>query len=125
MDPKMVQQFPKGSMEMALLCLIAQGETYGYEILMKLNESAQVLGYARDGAVYPIPYRLEEARLIASGRTPARTKWGSNDLFAHAAGAGGAGRNEKASGAGMSPAWTDILPNGKDERKKKESICGK
>lgn len=81
---------------MALLCLIAQRETYGYEILTKPNESAQVLGYAREGTVYPILYRLEEAWLIASRRAPGRANGGSKKaFFAHTAGAGGAGRNEK------------------------------
>ena len=32
MEGKYVQQFKKGSLEMILLCLIAQRETYGYEI---------------------------------------------------------------------------------------------
>ena len=30
-DGKYIQQFKKGSLEMILLCLIAQKETYGYE----------------------------------------------------------------------------------------------
>ena len=38
MEGKYVQQFKKGSLEMILLCLIAQRETYGYEILTQLNQ---------------------------------------------------------------------------------------
>ena len=38
MDGKYIQQFKKGSLEMILLCLIAQKETYGYEILTQLNQ---------------------------------------------------------------------------------------
>ncbi len=49
---------------MILLCLIGKKETYGYEILTELNQSADVLGYAREGTVYPILYRLEKAGLI-------------------------------------------------------------
>ena len=37
MDNRYVQQFKKGSLEMVLLCLIAKGETYGYEIITALN----------------------------------------------------------------------------------------
>ena len=61
MEGKYLQQFKKGSLEMILLCLIAQKETYGYELLTQLNEhGAGVLGYAREGTIYPILYRLQE-----------------------------------------------------------------
>ena len=55
MDNRYVQQFKKGSLEMILLCLIGRRETYGYEIITELNDSAaSVLGYARQGTMYPI-----------------------------------------------------------------------
>ena len=44
MDNRYVQQFKKGSLEMILLCLIGRKETYGYEIITELNNSASVLG---------------------------------------------------------------------------------
>ena len=60
MDDKYVRQFKKGALEMILLRLIAREETYGYALLDALNRGgAQVLGYAREGTVYPILYRLE------------------------------------------------------------------
>lgn len=72
MDSKYAQQFKKGSLEMVLLCLIAQKETYGYEIISKLNEQGgDVLGEAREGTVYPILYRLEKAGLVSSRLSPA------------------------------------------------------
>ena len=40
MNNKYVQQFKKGSLEMILLCLIGRKETYGYEIITELNNSA-------------------------------------------------------------------------------------
>ena len=40
---------------MILLCLIGRKETYGYEIITELNNSASVLGYAKEGTIYPIP----------------------------------------------------------------------
>lgn len=65
-DGKYVQQFKKGALEMILLSLIARGETYGYELITALNDGgAAVLGYAREGTVYPILYRLQEGGLIA------------------------------------------------------------
>ncbi len=67
MEDKFVRQFKKGALEMILLRLIARGETYGYALLEALNRGgAQVLGYAREGTVYPILYRLEAAGLIRS-----------------------------------------------------------
>ena len=47
MDNRYVQQFKKGSLEMILLSLIGRKETYGYEIITELNDSASVLGYAK------------------------------------------------------------------------------
>ena len=65
MDDRYLRQFKKGSLEMILLSLLASGETYGYEIITKLNEhSGSVMGQAREGTIYPILYRLEESGLI-------------------------------------------------------------
>lgn len=65
MERNYVQQFKKGALEMVLLCLISRGETYGYEIIAELNRrGGEVLGYAREGTVYPVLYRLEKAGLI-------------------------------------------------------------
>ena len=48
MDSRYIQQFKKGSLEMILLCLIAKRETYGYEIILELNNNgASVLGYEK------------------------------------------------------------------------------
>ena len=72
MNSKYVQQFKKGALEMMLLCLIARKETYGYEIIAELNEKgASILGYAKEGTVYPILYRLQEAGLIQCRLAPA------------------------------------------------------
>lgn len=65
MNSRYVQQFKKGALEMILLCLIARKETYGYEIITELNNNgAAILGYAREGTVYPILYHLQNAGLI-------------------------------------------------------------
>lgn len=82
MDQKYVQQFKKGSLEMVLLCLIAQKETYGYEIITQLNDKgAAVLGYAREGTVYPILYRLLETGLLQCRIVPAATNGGSKKYY--------------------------------------------
>lgn len=81
MDGKYVQQFKKGSLEMILLCIIARGETYGYEILCALNEHAAVLGCAKEGTVYPILYRLQDAGLIQCRLVPSAGRGGSRKYY--------------------------------------------
>lgn len=82
MESNYVQQFKKGTLEMLLLCLIARKETYGYEIIAALNDnSASVLGYAREGTVYPILYRLEASGLIHCRPAPADANGGSKKYY--------------------------------------------
>ena len=82
MDSRYVQQFKKGSHEMILMCLIAKKETYGYEIITELNNNgAAVLGYAKEGTVYPILYRLQEADLIQCRIAPAAANGGSKKYY--------------------------------------------
>ena len=81
MDSRIVQQFKKGSLEMILLSIIGRGETYGYEIITELNRSAAVLGYAKEGTVYPILYRLEAAELISCRIAPAASNGGSKKYY--------------------------------------------
>lgn len=81
MDNRYVQQFKKGSLEMILLCLIGRKETYGYEIITQLNGSAAVLGYAKEGTVYPILYRLQEAGLIQCRLAPAAANGGAKKYY--------------------------------------------
>lgn len=81
MDNKYVQQFKKGSLEMVLLSLIGRKETYGYEIITELNNRASVLGYAKEGTVYPILYRLQEAKLIQCRLAPAAANGGSKKYY--------------------------------------------
>jgi len=68
-------QLLKGVLELAVLAVIAEGETYGYEILSTL-ESAGLDGVG-DASVYGTLRRLEQAghlssRLQASDSGPAR-----------------------------------------------------
>ena len=68
-------QLLKGVLELAVLAVIAKGETYGYEILSTL-ESAGLDGVG-DASVYGTLRRLEQAghlssRLQASDSGPAR-----------------------------------------------------
>lgn len=82
MNGRYVQQFKKGALEMILLCLIGREETYGYEIITELNNRAPVLGYAKEGTVYPILYRLQEAELIKCRLAPAAANGGLKKYYA-------------------------------------------
>lgn len=81
MEQRYVQQFKKGSLEMILLCLIGRGETYGYAILEELNRRSAVLGWAKEGTVYPILYRLQGAGLIQSRLAPSGANGGSKKYY--------------------------------------------
>src|SRR5690348_1556483 len=68
-------QLLKGVLELAVLAVIARGETYGYEILSMLEEAG--LDGVGDASVYGTLRRLEQAghlssRLVASDSGPAR-----------------------------------------------------
>ncbi len=83
MEGSYVQQFKKGALEMMLLCLINRGETYGYEVIRQLNDSgAAVLGYAKEGTVYPILYRLQEGGLVQARMAPSAANGGSKKYYA-------------------------------------------
>lgn len=63
-------QLLKGILEGCVLSIISRGETYGYEILSKLNES----GFENliEGTLYPVLTRLEKKGLVSSrtGKSP-------------------------------------------------------
>lgn len=68
-------QLLKGVLSMALLRLLAQQESYGYELVMRLHDLG--LSEVQDGSVYPALGRLERdgaitSRLVASTSGPAR-----------------------------------------------------
>lgn len=82
MESRYIQQFKKGSLEMILLCLIGKKETYGYEILTELNQNgSSVLGYAKEGTVYPILYRLQKSGLLQCRLAPAAANGGSKKYY--------------------------------------------
>lgn len=60
----------KGFLELAVLAVIAEGETYGYEITSRLGEAG--FGSVKGGTLYPILGRLEESKLV-------RAQWRAGD----------------------------------------------
>ncbi|MCW2539407.1 MAG: transcriptional regulator, PadR-like family [Frankiales bacterium] len=70
-DPQLL----KGVLSLLLLCLLAERESYGYEVVQRLQEFG--LGGINEGSVYPALARLEReekvaSRLVASHSGPAR-----------------------------------------------------
>ena len=50
MEEKYIQQFKKGAYEMVLLSLIAQKETYGYEILTEIQkQGGEIFAFTGEG----------------------------------------------------------------------------
>lgn len=69
------KQLFRGALRLLLLERIARGETYGYELVLELQDRG--LAHAAESTVYPTLARLEKdgllaARLEASGRGAAR-----------------------------------------------------
>lgn len=56
-------QLLKGILEGCVLSIIAEGETYGYEILAKLERSG--FESLMEGTLYPVLARLEKKEMIA------------------------------------------------------------
>ena len=70
-DPQLL----KGVLPMLVLALLAEGESYGYELVTRLQTSG--LPDVATGTVYPVLTRLERegrlsSRLVASDSGPAR-----------------------------------------------------
>lgn len=64
----MFSQMVKGVLEGCLLAVIAEEETYGYEIMEKLEKHG--FTFAKEGSIYPLLLRLEKERLIAGTLRP-------------------------------------------------------
>ena len=70
MEEKYIQQFKKGAYEMILLSLIAQKETYGYEILTEIQkQGGEIFGNhlsdlvpSDKGRTYPVPPGAGESK---------------------------------------------------------------
>lgn len=61
-----------GNVDTLLLAVLAEGPSYGYEIIQTLNERAGGLLRMGEGTAYPVLHRLEDRGLIAS-------RWATGD----------------------------------------------
>ena len=56
----------RGSLDMMILAVLAEGTQYGYLIQKRLREASGNMVRLQAGTLYPLLHRLEEAGLIAS-----------------------------------------------------------
>lgn len=62
MKETQISQMLKGILEGCLLALIAKGETYGYEIIEKLEHHG--LTMVKEGSIYPLLLRMRKGKLV-------------------------------------------------------------
>lgn len=69
----MDRELKRGTIEMVILTLLAEREMYGYELVSELEERSAGRLEVKDGTLYPVLYRLEEAgRVETRWETPDR-----------------------------------------------------
>lgn len=57
----MSRELKRGTLELLLLALLDERERYGYEIVSELEERSGGAFEMKEGTLYPVLYRLEEA----------------------------------------------------------------
>ena len=57
----MERELRRGTLEMLLLRLLDEADRYGYEMVAELDRRSQGRMAVKDGTLYPVLYRLEEA----------------------------------------------------------------
>jgi PadR family transcriptional regulator PadR len=67
------RELKRGTLEMILLKLLAEREMYGYQLVSTLEARSEQGFQIKEGTLYPVLYRLEDAGLIeARWETPER-----------------------------------------------------
>jgi PadR family transcriptional regulator PadR len=61
-------EFKRGTIEMILLKLLEQEEMYGYRIVTELEKRGGDVFQVKEGTLYPVLYRLEDAGYISAYR---------------------------------------------------------
>ena len=81
MEDRIEQQLKKGALELIVLRLLAERPGYGYELLTELARRSGGVFALREGTLYPILYRLEEAGLIRYRIAPAQGGGGTRKYY--------------------------------------------
>lgn len=81
MDDRLLQQLKKGVLEMLVLEIICQEQTYGYELMTKLKIRSGDLFTLKEGTLYPILYRLEDEGMILSSWSQGEGKTAPKKMY--------------------------------------------
>ncbi|MDX1660924.1 MAG: PadR family transcriptional regulator [Gemmatimonadota bacterium] len=60
----MDRELKRGTIELVILTLLSERERYGYEIVSTLEERSGDRLEVKDGTLYPVLYRLEDAGFV-------------------------------------------------------------
>ncbi len=63
---RLSKQTLDGNVETLILAVLEDGPSYGYAIVKELNDRAEGILQLGEGTIYPVLYRLEEKKMIAS-----------------------------------------------------------
>jgi len=58
------RELKRGTLEMLLLRILADEPTYGYELLSRLSKRSEGRFHIKEGTLYPVLYRLEDAGFV-------------------------------------------------------------
>ena len=62
------KQLRKGVLDILILKLISEKDMYGYELMKELDERSHGYYKLKEGSLYPVLYRLEDALLVENYR---------------------------------------------------------
>ena len=74
---KVNKNMVSGNTAMLILKLISEKDMYGYELVAEVSKVVNV----KEGTIYPILYRLQEAELIQCRLAPAAANGGSKKYY--------------------------------------------
>ena len=60
------RELKRGTLEMILLKLLSSGQMYGYQLVSALEQQGGELFQLKEGTLYPVLYRLEDAGWVES-----------------------------------------------------------
>ena len=63
-ESSFARQLKKGVMDMIVLQLVGEKDTYGYELIQELSRRGEDFFTLKEGTLYPVLYRLEDNGLI-------------------------------------------------------------
>ncbi len=59
------RELKRGTLELLMLRILGEEPTYGYELVRRLDERSGGRFGIKEGTLYPVLYRLEDAGLVA------------------------------------------------------------